>query len=790
MKTIENVGIVGAGTMGSGIAAHLVNSGVPVVLLDIPTPNLGETEQDNHEARNRLVQTLFDRMVNGRPVQLGRRELAEMVTLGNTEDDFELLADCDWVVEVIIEQLAPKRALMARLEQVCKPDAIVTSNTSGIPIGEIVAACSAEFQSRFLGTHFFNPPRYLKLLEVIPTIHTAPEAVERMSDFGRNVLGKGVVICKDTPNFIANRFGAVTGAFIAETALSNGYPVAEADMLLGPLIGRPKTGYFRLADLVGLDIRCNVIRNLYPAVPHDEYRELLMGKTFWPVFDTMLENGWLGNKKGQGFNKKMMVDGKRQFWTLDTNDFEYKPSKITNYPSVAAIQKNRSVVERIRYLLNADDRAAQLVKSVIFNMLEYAAYVTPEIAYSLADVDNAIRWGFNYQIGPFELWDALGVAETAAQMEAAGHRVADWVKSMLAAGINRFYREGGVVDFDDVAQVRSSVADPRHLTIASIRANHAPLATNASASLNDMGDGVLLFEFHSKANSLDMDILSMGKQALEYLETDFDALVIGNEGRHFSVGANLGKAATGDPVEAAANRIRYGQEVMMALRHAPKPVVTAVHGRALGGGCEMTMQGWRSVAHHEFMAGLVEFNVGLVPAWTGVKELLRRHVNPVARENPDAVLPVLQKLLKQLMQAKVSGSAWGAKSLGYLREDDVIVMNPDHRLQVAKELALDLVAQNLPAPEMEMIYAAGEAARATLVAGLVEQETAGKMSEFDGIIGRNLAKILTGNLPDPAWVDPWHILDLEQAASLAIRFDDRSIARRQHMLKTGKPLKN
>ncbi|MGB1252280.1 MAG: 3-hydroxyacyl-CoA dehydrogenase/enoyl-CoA hydratase family protein, partial [Candidatus Promineifilaceae bacterium] len=744
MKKIEKVGIIGAGTMGSGIAAHLVNAGIPVVLLDIPTPNLDESERGDRTARNRLVQTLFKRMVTGRPVQLGRPELADQVTLGNTEDDLSLLADCDWVVEVIIEQLAPKQALMARLAQICKPDAIVTSNTSGIPINEIVANCSADFQARFLGTHFFNPPRYLKLLELIPTEQTDPAIVARMSDFGRNKLGKGVVLCKDTPNFIANRFGAVTGAFIAETALSNGYPVAEADMLLGPLIGRPKTGYFRLADLVGLDIRSDVIRNLYPAVPHDAYRDLLIGKTFWPVFDTMLENGWIGNKKGQGFVKKMMVDGKRQFWTLDTNTFEYKPTKIASYPSVEAIQKNRSTVERIRHLLGADDRGARLVKSVIFNMLEYAAYVTPEIAYSLADVDNAVRWGFNYQIGPFELWDALGVAETAAQMEAAGHRVADWVKEMLAAGVEQFYAADGVVDFENVGGIRPKPNDPRHLNLATIRAANPPIATNNSASLHDMGDGVLLFEFHSKVNALDIDILSMGKQALAHLEADFDALVIGNEGRHFSVGANLGKSSASNEAEAAANRIRFGQEVMMALRHSSKPVVTALHGRALGGGCEIAMTGWRSVAHHEFIVGLVEFNVGIVPAWTGVKELLRRHVNPVARENPDAVLLILQKLLTQLMQAKVSSSAWHAKTLGYLREDDVIVMNPDHRLLVAKELALELAAQNLPAPDLETIYAAGTAARAALVEDLTARKAAGKLSAFDLIIGRQLANILTG----------------------------------------------
>ena len=771
--------------MGSGIAAHLVNADVSVVLLDIPTPNLGEAEKGDRTARNRHVQTLFERMANGRPVQLGRPERADLVTLGNTEDDFGLLAACDWVIEVIIEQIQPKRELMARLEQVCKPTAIVSSNTSGIPIAEIVADCSADFRTRFLGTHFFNPPRYLKLLEIIPTQDTDANVVEVMSDFGRNTLGKGVVLCKDTPNFIANRFGAITGSFIAETALANGYPVAEADMLLGPLIGRPKTGYFRLGDLVGLDIRANVLRNLYPAIPHDDYRELLMGKTLWSVFDEMIANGWLGNKAGQGFVKKMMVDGKRQFWTLDPTDFEYKPSQISGYPSVEAIKKNRSLVERLRHLLRADDRGAQFVKSVVFNMLEYAAYVTPQIAYSLADVDNAVRWGFNYEMGPFEVWDALGVAETAAQMEANGHRVAKWVTAMLASGRSSFYDEEGVYDFAG-GGIRQKSTDPRHLSISTL-----PTVTkNDSASLRDMGDGVLLLEFHSKANALDSDIFQIGRQALERLASDFNALVIGNEGRHFSVGAKLGAATDGDPHEAAASRIRLGQQFMMDVRHAAKPVVTALHGRALGGGCEMAMQGWRSVAAHELIIGLVEFNVGLVPAWTGVKELLRRRINPIAEENPDDVLPQLQVLLSQLMQAKVSSSAWEAKSLGYLRDGDVIVMNPDHRLVVAKELALELVSQKRPAPAVEKIYAAGAEAYNALEQMLRQQEADGKISQFDGVIGRQLATILTGGKIAPQWVDPWQILDLERDASLAIRFDDRSIARMQHMLATGKPLRN
>lgn len=800
-QSINRVGIIGAGTMGAGIAAHLANADIPVVLLDIVTPNLSAEEKADSSARNRHVQAAFNRMATGRPVQLGRSDRASLITLGNIEDDFDLLAECDWVVEVIIERLQPKRDLMARLETTCKPTAIVSSNTSGIPIAEIVAECGEDFRRRFLGTHFFNPPRYLKLLEIIPTEESDPEVVERMSEFGRSTLGKGIVLCKDTPNFIANRFGAITGSFIAETALANGYPVAEADMLLGPLIGRPKTGYFRLADLVGLDIRANVLNNLYDAVPHDDYRELLKGETFWPVFDRMMENGWLGNKSGQGFNKKVIVDGKRQFWTLNTDTFEYAPSKITGYPSVEEAQKIRNLPDRVRHLLNADDHGAWLVKQVIFNMLEYAAYVTPEIAYSLADVDNAVRWGFNYEVGPFELWDALGVAETAEMMKAEEFRVANWIKAMLGAGNEGFYREGEVYDFES-GGYRPKSTDPNHLTIDSLTI----LASNDSASLHDMGDGVLLLEFHSKANALDDDIFAMGKRALERLEDEFAALVVGNEGRHFSAGARM-RTLTPQPsfsqgeeeqdalvsvseMEQTDRWIRQGQEFMLALQSVGKPVVAAVQGMALGGGAELAMHCQRAVAAHEVGMGLVEFNVGLVPGWGGTKELMRRRVNPIARVASEKVLPILRELLAQLMTAKISNNAWEAKSLGYLAEGDAIVMNPDHRLAQAKEIALAEIPLFEKTDALDEIYAAGSRAREILQAEINAREEKGEISAFDAVIGRKLTHILCGDVEEPSWVPAQHIMDIARTSSLDIRFRPESRARMAHMLKTGKPLRN
>ncbi|MGB0387071.1 MAG: 3-hydroxyacyl-CoA dehydrogenase NAD-binding domain-containing protein [Ardenticatenaceae bacterium] len=789
---IRKVGIVGAGTMGAGIAAHVANVGLPVVLLDIVTPGLSEGEQNKPAARNRVVQSLYKRMVKSKPAQLARADRGELITLGNVEDDFELLADCDWVVEVIIEQLEPKQALMARLEETCKPTAIITSNTSGIPINQIAVGRSDEFRARFMGTHFFNPPRYLKLLEVIPTEDTDEAAVARMSDFARHVLGKGVVLCKDRPNFIGNRFGAVTGAYIAERALSQGYTVAEVDALTGPLLGRPKTGYFRLADLVGLDVRTSVLKNLYPYIPHDPYREVLKGENSWAVYDRMLENGWLGNKRGQGFYKKVVHKGKRAFWALNTDTFEYEPVPPVSFESMSAAQKIRPLGERMQSLLNGTDRGATFVRDIIYFTLDYAAYVTPEMAYSLVDVDNAVRWGFNHQVGPFQLWDMLGVAETAAKMEQAGFQVATWVKEMLAAGHSSFYQDGSYYDFETNSYQPTPI-DPKEITILGLREQNPVIESNQSATLHDMGDGVLLLEFHSKANAVDSHIQEMGRSALARLESDFDALVIGNNGKHFSVGANLGggRNAAADDWAARSARIRKGQQLMMDLRHAPKPVVTAVHQRALGGGAEFTMHGWATVADHESYIGLVETGVGLIPAWGGCKETLRRKVNPV-KQNPHAdALPAVRDAFSQIMQAQISKNAWDAKTLGYLHPNDQIVMNSDHRLAVAKETALALARQGTRPPEIEKIYAAGNDALYTLYLSLKSYQWAQYMSEYDGHIGRKLAYVLCGgNLSRPQWVDPWHILDLEREAILSLMGEPKTHERIRHMLKTGKPLRN
>ncbi len=791
--SIRKAAVIGAGTMGGGIAAHLANIGIPVVLLDMVPPNLSDAEQNDPKARNRIVQSLYDRMAKARPANLARSDRGELITLGNLEDDFELLADCDWIVEVIIEQLAPKQALMERIEKVRKPGSIVSSNTSGIPINEIANGRSDEFKRHFLGTHFFNPPRYLKLLEIIPTPDTAPEVVDFMVQFGSETLGKGVVVCKDTPNFIANRFIAIVGSYLAEYTLENGYTIAEVDAITGPLVGHPKTATFRLTDLVGLDVMMHVNKNLYPAIPQDKYRDVLNAPQSTALNEKLAEKGWLGNKSGQGFYKQVRVNGNREFHTIDPETLEYSNPSSVRFDSVGAVRKIEDLGERLSKLLGHDDRAANFVRDTTYFMLAYAAYVTPEIAHSIVDVDNANRWGFAHEAGPFEIWDMLGVSETIEKMEEAGHEVADWVKEMVAAGHESFYENGRYYDFKS-GQYAPKPEDENIITVAALYEAGKEVERNESASLLDMGDGVALLEFHAKMNAIDADIVAMINTALERLDSDFDALVIGNNGQDFCIGANIatvGIAAAQGMWDEINKSIRDLQQATFDLRHAPKPVVTAPHQRVLGGGVEIAMSGWTAVADHETYMGLVEVGVGLIPAGGGCKEMLRRKVNPVMEtENGDA-LPPLRDVFTQIATAQVGTSAWENRSMGYLLNTDRVVMNGDHRLAKAKQIALQLVASGARPPEVEKIYAAGREALYALKLGIKSFQWGNYASEHDALISGKLAYVLTGgDLSAPAWVDPWYILDLEREAFLSLLGEEKTRERIMHMLQTGKPLRN
>lgn len=786
---IDKVAIIGAGTMGGGIAAHLANIGISVVLLDIVPPDLTEEEKNDPAARNRIVQSLFTRMAKAKPANLARKDRADLITIGNTEDDFDQLADADWIIEVIIEQLAPKQALMERIEAIRKPGSFVTSNTSGIPINEIANGRSDDFKAHFLGTHFFNPPRYLKLLELIPTPDTDPAALEFFKTFGSDVLGKGVVVCKDSPNFIGNRFFAVAATYGIEKALTDGYSVAEVDAITGPLIGRPKTATFRLMDLVGLDIMGHVNSNLHAAIPHDPYRDILMAENSYKMMQTMLANGWLGNKAKQGFSKKMMVDGKREFWTLNLSTLEYEPTEKVRIASIGAVRKTEDLGERLRALLAFDDRAATYARDILYYGFAYAAHVAPEIAYKLSDVDDAMRWGFAHEAGPFEMWDMLGVAETAEKMEAAGLTVADWVKEMLASGRTSFYADGDVYDWDSKAAM-PMVVDKNIIHLEGLN----KVESNMSANLRDMGDGIALLEFTSKMNAIDADIIEMSHKALARLDSDFDGMVIGNNGANFSVGANIFAVAVSaqqgmwEPLEEMIHGL---QDATFKLQHAPKPVITAVHQMALGGGNEYAMAGWESVVAHESYMGLVEFGVGLIPAGGGCKETLRRRLNPVMADANADVLPTMQSIFEQIALAKVATSAWEARTMGYVHDDDTIVMNSDHRFAKAKQRAMQLAAAGTRPPEVEKIYAAGRDVYYALQMGIKGLQWGNYASEHDALVAKKLAYILCGGDSSAAgWVDPWVILDLERQMFIELLHEQKTIDRMMHMLQTGKPLRN
>jgi 3-hydroxyacyl-CoA dehydrogenase len=799
---INRVVVIGSGTMGGGIAAHVANAGIPVYLLDIAPQELTPEEEkrglnlDHPQVRKRIVTASLERLKKSKPAAFFRPEAAELVTIGNLEDNFEWVGDANWIVEAIVEQLQPKRELMARIERVRKPNSIVSSNTSGLPIAAISAESSADFKAHFLGTHFFNPPRYMKLLEVIPTKETKPEVTEFITDFAERRLGKGVVICKDTPNFIANRFGSISGATALGYVLENKYTIEEADAILGPLIGRPRTGLFRLQDLVGLDVSSSVGANLYELIEHDDSREVLRNQNVGTLRTTQMERGRLGDKTGKGFYKKPPRGVKGDILTLDLETLEYRERREPEIPSIKEALKIKPLVKRLAFVLAQDDRAGALARHTVYNSLAYAARRIPEITDQIINVDRAVRWGYSHELGPFELWDALGVRKTAAAMEANGIDVAPWVKEMLAAGHRGFYRStNGLLSYYDPARktYTAEALDERKIDLRALKAAGRVVRENKGASLIDLGDGVACLEFHTKMNTLDEDIKNMLREAVEEVETkDWVGMVVGNEGADFSVGANLAGTSGAGGFAAIERGVREMQDALMAVRFCSKPVVTAPFGRTLGGGAEVSMAGARTVAAAETYIGLVEVGVGLVPGAGGCKELVRRIVSPAMQRTNVDPLPLLQQALQTIAMAKVSTSAAEARSFGFLTVADQIVMNRDRQLGAAKRLVLDLAAAGYSAPaRVKTCYAAGRDALAALRAGLYVMQQGGYMSEYDLHISGKVAHILCGgDLSSGQWVDEQYFLDLEREAFVSLCGEAKTLERIKYMLETGKPLRN
>ena len=791
---IRKAVVIGSGTMGGGIAALLAGIDIETLLLDIPPPD--SSPSDGSKVRNAIVASNLKALQRMRPPQLYSPEDLANISIGNTGDHLDKVGEADWVIEVIVENLEIKRGLMARLADFVSDDAIVTTNTSGIPISSIAEGLPQSFTRRFLGTHFFNPPRYLRLLEIIPHDGTDSAIVDFMMRFGAETLGKGTVLCKDRPNFIGNRFMSMSGMQATNYALDRGYSVEEVDALTGPLIGRPKTATFNLNDLVGFDIAVGVARNLYHAIPDDPARALLMHEKNAELSDELLKRGWLGRKTGRGFYHMRRDGGKRELWALNLESLEYEPPRKSRFDSVGKYRKIEPLGERIRLLVNADDRAGEYLWHLHAFLLAYASNRVPEITDTIVNVDNAQKWGFAHKMGPFEIWDAIGVAATIDRFEADGYLVAAWVKDMVAAGNSAFYQRderGKVIGYysPQDSAYRPLITNPREITIAQLRASGAEIYSNGDGNVYDLGGGVLLWEFSTVQNTITVGLIESGWKALELLNRDdYKALVIGNDGERFSVGANLDPSTLMAGPKGIEKVLVSLQDLTQALRYAPKPVVVAAHNMALGGGAELVMAGTAVVAHVELYMGLVEVGVGLVPAGGGCKEMVRRLVNPLARAGSDDVLAGLQKAFETIATAKVSGSAKEAKALGFMVESDVIVMNRAHLLGEAKALALTL-SETYRQRKPELVYAAGRDAYAALQIAVAGFKEAGYASEHDALIAQKLAIILTGAaLAEPQWADQQYLLNLERDAFLSLIMETKTQERIMHMLQTNKPLRN
>jgi len=794
--------VLGAGTMGAAIAAHLANAGIPVTLLDIvPNKLLPEEEQkgltlQDKVVRNRIVQQGLDRAIKSRPASFFTSETPALVSIGNLEDDLDVIKGADWVIEVIIENLKIKRDLMTRIDAIRTPNTIITTNTSGIPVGSIAEGFSDGFRQHFLGTHFFNPPRYLKLLEVIPTQDTLPEVVEAICEFGEYRLGKGIVMCKDTPNFIANRLGFGGGAFALDYILANDYTVDEVDAITGPAIGRPKTATFRLIDLVGIDVWEHVGVNLAPAIPDDKKAlQYLNSERVNHLIHTMVEKGWIGTKVKQCFYKEVRTpEGNREFWSMNLKTMDYEAPLKVRFESIGKIKDIESLGEKMKVVLTCDDRAAQLVKALTYQGLSYASDRIPEIADTPRPLDDAMRWGFGHEAGPFEIWDMLGVAETASAMQAAGFPAAEWVDKMVKAGNPTFYqyKNGSKVGvYNPVLGKYVPIKRPPSLILLK---EQKVISKNPGATLFDLGDGVACVEFHTKMNTLDEDIANMIIESQERVEKEFVGIVIGNEADNFSAGANIMyvvMAAQMGEWEKLANMVKGLQDQNMRARYSAAPVVVAPAGLSLGGGVEVTTHASRVVAAAELYTGFVEFGVGVIPAGGGTKEMLRRIINPAMKTENAEALPFLQRVFMQIGLAKVATSAEEARQMGLLGPNDRIVMNKELLLSEAKKEVLHMVATGYHPPIPEKIYAAGRDALGALRVAIHMMKEGKYITEYEAHMAGKLANVMTGgDISKPTWVDEQYILDLEREAFLSLCGEEKTRQRMVNMLQTGKPLRN
>ena len=800
MIQVKKAAVLGAGTMGAQIAAHLANAGVPTLLLDIVPKDLSCTRPSGRVQdpnRNAVALAGFEAAKKAKPAAFFTADRASLISIGNFEDDLPRLKDSDLIIEAVVENLDIKRDLYEKLEQHRRPGAIVASNTSGIPLAQLAERCSQDFKAHFLGMHFFNPPRYMHLVELIRTEWTKGEVTCSMAGFLDERLGKGVVVAKDRPNFIANRIGTYGALVTMRTMLEDGYSIEEVDKITGPAAGRPKTATFRTFDLVGLDVFAHVVKNLHENLPDDPARDIFQ----MPDFVTkMIERGLLGNKTRSGFYQRKKGDGaKREIWTLDTVTLDYRPAQKVNLPSLDMAKNIEDTRERLRTLTWAKDRVGQFLWKTVARTLTYTAERIPEIADTVVEVDRSMRWGFNWELGPFEVWDAIGVEKSVAKLKEEGRAVPANVQTMLDSGAKTFYKQenGQRFYFDFVSSKYAPLADPPGtIVLKSLKDRTGVIKKNSGASMIDLGDGVACVEFHSKMNSIGGDTLEMLRFAIAETEKNFVGLVVGNQGVNFSVGANLMlmlMEAQDENWEELELIGRYFQSSVMSLRYSPRPVVVAPFQMVFGGGCEMVLHADRVRAAAETYIGLVEVGVGIIPAGCGTKEMLVRAMDSIPADMKDAdPFPFVKRAFETIALAKVATSAEEARDLGFLRAQDSISMNGDRLIADAKKQVLALAAAGYVQPQPRTdILALGAPALATLKLGVHLMKRAGYISDHDALIGEKLARILTGGDVNHATrVNEQYLLDLEREAFLSLIGTRKTQDRIGHMLKTGKPLRN
>ncbi len=807
-KPIRKVAVLGAGLMGSQIAAHLANVGIPSLLLDIVPKELTPEEQakgltlESRAVRNRLANSALEKLAKMKPSPVYGKGALSLITPGNFEDDLPKLAEVDWIVEAVVENLAIKQSLWQRVAEHWKPGTIVSSNTSGISIAKMVEGTPEEFRRHFLGTHFFNPPRYMKLLEIIPTPQTDPEIVDYMREFGERTLGKGVVIAKDTPNFIANRIGTYGMMVTLQVMQQMGLGPAQVDAITGPAIGRPKSATFRTLDVVGLDTFVHVADNCRSTIPDKAEADVFTVPEF---MREMVKRGWLGQKAKQGFFKK---EGD-QILELDLATMEYKPRDKGNFPSLQAAKGIHDLKQRIKTLVYAEDKAGRFLWEVMKRTLLYSANKMGEIADDIVSVDNAMKWGFNWKLGPFETWDAIGVQKSVERMEAEGETVPGWVKAAAEQG--GFYKREPERTFHILprgAEYAEVPVSERVIDIGALRAQGKVVKEKKGASLIDMGDGVLLLETHAPKTAIGADVMYMMRAAAEELQKEqWRGLVIGARTDNFCVGANLMMLlmeAQDEEWDEVDYMVRAFQGACMDLKYAPKPVVAAPYGLTLGGGYELAAAADMIVAAAETYMGLVEVGAGLIPGGGGNKEMLIRALEglpasggglggaaQMASGTELDLQPIVNKVFETIGMAKVSTSGPEARALGYLTQRDRIVANQDHQLYEAKQAVLEMDRRGYRAPEPKRIPVVGRDGRAVLELGLYNLRLSGYASEYDCHIGKKLAYVLTGgDVARGTYVTEQYLLDIEREAFVSLCGEKKSQERMQYILKTGKPLRN